>query len=414
MAFLVGIQLARGLGVAGYGLYGSAIAAAGLGASIASGGLKLHATRDLSAYRAQDDHESAAQLVGWSLRNVILLGIAAALAVGVYTFWGLEAPPVLALSTMAVTALMALLALVGAILCGAGKLVLGPSLDTAVRPAVQSGLLWIALLTAGTIEPGLAMVLTFAAILLALPFGWRTVWRVWRAPRNRSAGKAKTDEWRKASTTMGMATVIQAAEVAIPILVVGAFSTLEQAGLFRVSTAIMVFSSLPITMIQVMVPAMASSLYQQQDTEQLGRLSLASATVMLFPTLGIAGCLWIFGESLLALAFGNDYRAAWPIMSVLAGASVLNAMGGISISLLHAARHDVVVTRGFAISLAVTCNALIIAVIEGSGIAFALAVLAGILVRTAYLAVSAYRLVGIDPTIFGALRLLIRRRGRGK
>ena len=409
MAFLVGIQLARGLGVAGYGLYGSAMAAASLGATFAAGGLQLHATRDLSAYRAQDDHESAASLVDWSFRKVLLLGAAAALVVGAYGVWGLKAPPAFAISTMIVTALIALLSLSGAIVRGAGQLVLGQALDTAIRPAAQSGLLLIALLAWGPLEPGLAMILTVVAICLTLPFGWRTIAHIWRVPRAGFADEAQRSAWSRSSATMGLTTAINAAEAAIPLILVGALSTMEQAGIFRVATAMMVFTNLPSTMISVMVPAMASSLYQRQEMAQLARLSLAASFVMFFPTLAIAGCLWMFGDNLLGLAFGNEYRAAWPILSVLAGASVVNAISGISISLLHASRHDAVVTKACGLSLAVTCIGLFVAAFSGGAAGFAMAVFAGLLARTVFLALSTYHHVGIDPTILAAVTRIFRR-----
>jgi O-antigen/teichoic acid export membrane protein len=408
MAFLVGVQLARGLGVAGYGLYGSAMAAASLGANIASGGLKQHATRDLAAYRAQGDHQSGARLIGWSARYVLLIGAAAALAVGAYVVWGLKGSVELAGVTMVVTALMALLALAGAILCGADKLVLGQALETAIRPTTYAVLLWIALLAFGSIEPGLAMTLTVAAIVLTLPFGLRTVWRLWQVKERGSVSEADQRRWRKASATMGMTSVLFSAEAAIPLIVVGALSTLEQAGLFRVASAITVFTNMPVSMILAMVPAMTASLYKREEFEKLRRLTLVAAFLMLLPTLAIAGCLWIFGETLLTVGFGNDYRAAWPIMSVLAGASVVNAVAGASIGLLHAARHDAVVARAFGVSLAVTCAGLLIAAWEGKSVVFAMAVLAGMLARTVFLIVATYRLVGIDPTIFGVFRREIR------
>lgn len=404
MAFLVGVQLARGLGVAGYGLYGSAMAAASLGASVASGGLKLHATRDLAAYRAQHDHHSAARLIGWSFRHGVLLGTAMALAVGAYVVWGLKGSFDLAAATMVVTAFMALLALVGAILCGADRLVLGQALDTAIRPTAYAVLLGISLLSLGAIEPGLAMILTVAAILLALPFGTRTVWRLWHVPGKGSASPSEQQRWRTASATMGLTSVLFSAEAVIPLIIVGALSTLEQAGLFRVASAITVFANLPVSMILAMIPAMAASLYQREEFDRLRRLSLAAAALMLLPTLAIAACLWMFGDTLLALGFGNDYRAAWPIMSVLAGASVVNAMAGASISLLHAGRHDAVVTQGFGVSLTATCAGLVVAAWWGDAVFFAMAVLAGICARAAFLIVSTYRLTGIDPAITGAFR----------
>lgn len=409
MAFLVGVQLARGLGVAGYGLYGSAMAAASFGATIAAGGLQVQMTRDLSAYRAQGDDAGAARLIAWSLRNVFALGGAASLAAGAYVIWGLNAAPALAYATMVATALIALLALVGAIVRGAGQLVLGQALDTAIRPAAQSALLWTAVLTFGVLAPDMAMAFTFAAVLITLPFGWRTVSRIWRVPHNGPAGEAERRGWGRASATMGLTTIIHAAEATLPLIMVGAAITIEQAGLFRVSTAIMVFSNLPTTMMMVMTPAMVSSLYQKREMVQLGRLSLAAAAVMLLPTAGIAACLWIFGENLLALAFGSDYRAAWPIMCVLAVASVIGSMGGISISLLYAARCDAVVTRAYIVSLTVTVIGLAFAAFDGRATAFAIAVLSGTLVRMFYLVWSTRRHVGIDPTILGVFRILAAR-----
>ena len=406
MAFFVGVQLARGLGVAGYGLYGSAMAAASLGANVAAGGLQTHATRDLSAYLAQGDEAGAARLVAWSFRHVLALGAAAALAAGAYVIWGLNGPPALAYATMLTTALIAMVMLVGAIVRGAGQLVLGQALDNAIRPAAQAALLWIAILALGVIEPGLAMALTCVAILFTLPFGWRAVSHLWRVPQKGAGDAAERQGWGKASVTMGLSTIINAAETTLPLLMVGALTTIEEAGLFRVSTAIMVFSNLPATMMMVMTPAMASSLYHKGDAAQLRRLSLAAAAVMLLPTVGIAGCLWIFGENLLALAFGNDYRAAWPIMCILTEASVIGSMGGISISLLHAARSDAVVTRACAVSLAVTVIGLVFAAFDGRATTFAVAVLAGTLARMLYLVWSTRRNVGIDPTILAILGAL--------
>lgn len=404
MAFLVGVQLARGLGVAGYGLYGSAMAAVSLGSTFASGGLQLHATRDLAAYRARGEHEGAARLVGWSLRHVLTLGAAAALAAGSYVWWGLGGAPGLAVATMAATVAMAVLILLGAILRGASGLVLGQALDAAIRPAVLSALLLGTVLAFGPLQPGIAMALTVAAVLMVLPFGWRTLVQVWRVPNSGAASAAERRSWGKASATMGLTTIINAAEASLPLILVGALTNIEQAGLFRVAMAVAVFANLPATILSFLAPPLASQLHERADRAGLARLALAGAGATLLPTFGIAACLWIFGETLLALAFGSDYRAAALIMSVMVGASVVGSMGGISISLLHAGRQDAVVTRACAASLAVTCTALAIAAFDGRAVAIAVAVLSGMVARMLFLTISTRRLIGIDPTILAIFR----------
>lgn len=413
IAFLVGIQLARGLGVAGYGLYGSAMVAASLGATFASGGLQLHATREIAASRARNEPETAARLVGWSVRSLLVLGSAAALAVGGYVLWAQGATPTLALAAMALTFLMAVLWFVGAVVRGSGAVVLGQALDVAIRPTAQSGLLLIALLLLGAIDPGLALSLSCLAILLALPFGWPAIARVWTRPTARIADRERR-AWRRASATIGLTTVIRATEAALPLIVIGAVSTMEEAGLYRVASAVATLLSMPASMISVMIPALASALYERREMARLERLATASGLAVFLPTLGLAAILWLHGEALLGLAFGSDYGAAWSALAILTGATVLWSLSGISVSLLHAAKHDALVSRSFGMSLFVTVIGILVVAWDGRAEAIALAVLVGTGARSAFLVLQTWRLVGIDPTIAQAFRMLTRNRKRDR
>lgn len=405
MGFLVGIQLARGLGVAGYGLYGSAMAAASLGATVASGGLQLHATREVAASRARNEPEATARLIGWSMRNVLVIGAAASISVGGYVLWGQGAAPGLALWAMALTMLMSLLWLAGAIVRGTGAVVLGQAMDVAIRPTVQSGLLLIALLALGTIDPGIALALSCLAIIVALPFSWPTISRVW----TKSGGGIADEErraWRRASAAIGLTTIIRATEAALPLIVIGAVSTMEEAGLYRVSSAVAVVLSMPASMISVMIPPMVAALYERGEMVRLKRLATISGLAIVLPTLMLAVILWFHGETLLGLAFGSDYRAGWSALVILAGATVIWSLSGISVSLLHAARLDAVVSRAFWLSLAVTGVGVLFAAWDGRAEAIAVAVLIGTCARTVFLVVEAWRLVGIDTSIVSAFRML--------
>lgn len=406
MGFLVGIQLARGLGVAGYGLYGSAMAAASLGATVAAGGLQLHATREVASCRARGEHDVAVRLVGWSIRNVLALSSIAALAVGGYVLLGQGAAFDLALSTMVLTLLMAVLWITGAIIRGTGAVVMGQALDVAIRPAAQSGLLVVGALTLGTIEPGIAMALSSLAILVTLPFGWRAVSSLWR-PTNRPGPAAETERraWRRASATMGLTTVIRAAEAALPLILIGVLSTMEEAGLYRVATAVAVLPNVPGSMITVMVPAMASSLHAQGDLEQLRRLARLSGLAILVPTLAIAAVLSIFGGPLLGFAFGETFRPASASIAILSAASLIAATGGISISLLHAARHDVMVTRVFGLSLLISTIGIILIAAQGGATDIAAVVCGATAIRTVLLVALTWWLTGIDPSILGLHRM---------
>jgi O-antigen/teichoic acid export membrane protein len=405
MAFLVGIQLARGLGVAGYGLYGAAMAAASLGATFAAGGLQLHATREVASYCALDEHESAAQLAVWSIGNALALGAMAALAVGGYVLLGSDAPLGLALATMALTLLMTVLWITGAIVRGTGAVVMGQALDVAIRPAVQSGLLLLGVLAFGAIEPDAAMALSALAILVTLPFGWRAVTSVWRHPNRMRSGKTERRAWRRASAKMGLTTIIRAAEASLPLILIGALSSMEEAGLYRVAMAVAVFANLPGSMITVMVPAMASALHSRGERARLRRLAWSSGLAILLPTLGIAAVLYLFGGPLIGLAFGEAFRPASAATAILAGASVIAAAGGISVSLLHAARHDMIVTWAFGISLVITTVGVTLVAVQGSAAEIAVVVCGATAFRTILLLVLTWRLVGIDASILGLDRM---------
>lgn len=406
MGFLAGIQLARGLGLAGYGLYGSAMAAASLGATVASGGLQLHATREVASFRARDEHGAAAHLVKWTMLNVLALGSLAALAVGGYVLLGQEATPSLAVSTMVLTLLMAVLWVIGAIIRGTGAVVKGLALDVAVRPATQSVLLLGGALALGSIEPGLAMALSCLAILLALLLGWPAVTSVWRHnDQAECIAETKRRAWRRASATMGLTTVIRATEATLPLILIGVLSTMEEAGLYRVATAVAILPNMPGSMITVMVPAMVAGLHAQGNLEQLRRLARLSGLSILVPTLAITAVLCIFGGSLLAFAFGEAFRPAATAMAILSVASLIAAMGGISISLLHAARHDATVTRVFGLSLLISIIGVVLVAAQGTATDIALVVCGATVVRTILLVALTWRLVGIDPSILGLRRM---------
>lgn len=404
MGFLVGILLARGLGVAGYGLYGSAMAAASLSATIASGGLQLHATREIAASLARNEPQTAARLVRWSMRNLLVLGSAAALAVGGYVLWAQAATPILALAAMALTFLMAVLRLAGAVVRGTGAVVLGQAMDVAIRPTAQSGILLIALLAFGAIDPVLALATSCLAILIALPFGWQAVSRAWTKPLEGVAAFERR-AWRRASATMGLTTVIRATEATLPLILIGVLSTMEEAGLYRVATAVAMLPNMPGSMITVMVPAMVAGLHAQGDLEQLRRLARLSGLAILVPTLAITAVLCIFGGSLLAFAFGEAFRPAATAMAILSVASLIAAMGGISISLLHAARHDATVTRVFGLSLLISIIGVVLVAAQGTATDIALVVCGATVVRTILLVALTWRLVGIDPSILGLRRM---------
>lgn len=403
MGFLVGVQLARGLGVAGYGLYGSAMAAASLGATVAAGGVQLHATRGVAAYLAKDDHGNARQLVRWSIKNVVVIGCLAAIAVGGYVLLGQGAQALVAFSAMVLTFLMALLWLIAAIIRGTGAVVLGQALDGAIRPAAQAALLFVAVLAVGTMEVELAIALSCAAIVLALSVGWQSISRVARHNQIRSTTEVERSSWRRASMVMGMTTVIRATEAASPLILIGMLSTTDEAGFFRVAAAAVVFSMLGTTMISGIVPQSSSRLYATGEIQRLRSLVSASCLVMVLPPVLLLPIMWVYGEIAISAVFGREFSESWRPLTILMLSSLVVSFGGMGTTLLHISGHEKIVTVTSIAGLITSITFCLILVPHYGAIGAAASVLAGSFIGTASRTIAARIWVGIDPSFFSAI-----------
>ncbi|MBF9149657.1 polysaccharide biosynthesis C-terminal domain-containing protein [Novosphingobium jiangmenense] len=402
MGFLVGIQLARGLGVAGYGLYGSAMAAANLGATVASGGLQLHATREVAASLARKEPETAARLIGWSLRNVLVLGAAASISVGGYVLSGQGAETGLGLWAMFLTLLMSLIALAGAIVRGTEAVVIGQAMDVAIRPAAQSGLLLIAILGSGTIDPGLALALSCLAIIFALPFGWPAISRVWTKSPIRIASEEQR-AWRRASATMGLTTIIRATEAALPLIILGAISTMEEAGIFRVATAVAVFSMFGVNIISAIAPQSAVRLYATGEMEKLRSLVAMYCFIMVIPSALLIPVLWIDGEAILTLLFGKEFSPATGPLLIVLFSSLIVGLGGMGTTLLHVSNNEKTVTTTSFVALIAVVLVSLVLIRRYGAYGAATSVLIGSFIRVGSQTIAARNLTGIDPSFFASI-----------
>lgn len=93
----------------------------------------------------------------------------------------------------------------------------------AIRPTVQSVLLFVGVLSIASISTGMALAIACISSLLAMLVGFHVRRRLWRA------GVSQTylalDErmaWWRSFSIIGLTTVVRAAEAALPIMLIGA------------------------------------------------------------------------------------------------------------------------------------------------------------------------------------------------
>lgn len=408
LGFVVGVLLARGLGVGGYGLYGSAMAAAGLGVTVASGGLQLHATRQIARFLAADDPGAASVVLAWSIRGLLWMLPATAFIVVWYVLLLQDASFELAAGAGLVTISMGLLTLVGAALRGGGRAVFGLAIDFMLRPAAQCLFLLVAMLFFVELTPSFALYLSaLAALVVIIPAIGPLSALVGLASTRATANHIETGQWRREAFSMGLATVLRAAELALPVIIIGALSGPEETGIFRVALSAVILPDLAVSLVMIVAPAMLARLHALGDHHGLRQLVSVFSFAMALPTVFIASILWVFGAPILELAFGADYRDAALPLGILAVGSLVTATGGASVALLHAGHQQDVVTRAFGVSLVIVVPGAWCLAPHMGAQGVAIASLLAVIARTIYLTVKSRSSMGIDPSLFAAAKQLL-------
>jgi len=400
--FLVGVVLARSLGVSGYGLYGSCVAIASLAATISAGGIQLHATREIAFKLARNNFFSVSGIIIWSIKNSLLLASISAFAITLYMSFFLEKDITVVMSTVLLTLSMSLLWIFAAIIRGSGSVYFGQSLDAAVRPTLQVLLISCYVILFNGTDVGIALFLSALAVILSIILGIRNVRKLLIPKNELSHVNNEKKVWRKDSITMGLSTIFRSAESNLPLILIGIMATMEEAGLFRISTAVMLIPSLSINIITIVVPAMIASMFAKNQLNDLRKFSSSCSLIMFISTFFFVLILFIFGEFLLSFIFGKPFAAASNTVNILSLSVLIWSIQGISTSILHGAKVNIEVTKAMGVSLMsiiIFIFILSISVEVISSEAMALAVLLATLIRTIMLIHATKKIIGIDPSI---------------
>lgn len=407
--FALGVMLARALGPAGYGVYGTAVALVMLLAVPAQLGLPLLATREIAVMRQASGSADLAAL-GWSFTLMVAAASAVLVAILVLTARVLPfAAPVRAALPYAAALLppLALSSLAAGLLRGQQRVVTSQTLDVLIRPLVfvAALALWPGSLApehaivAQILATGLIAVTGFALFFAGLPKALASTPTLTRAaPRLRG--------WVAAALPMTWFEMMRALENSYILVVAGLLVSATDTGLLRVAMACSVVLSLPISLQGIVTAPFLAAAFAQGQAERLGRIVAAST---LFMTLGVGAALLLVslaGHYALALAFGEAFGGAFLPLMLLGANQLLAAMLGPGVLLLSMTGGEASVARAFTISVLSAISAGVVLTVLYGIAGAAASMLVGTLVRAHMLNRQARRALDIDPTIVGALRRL--------
>jgi O-antigen/teichoic acid export membrane protein len=356
LSLLVGLQLARGLGLEGYGVYGLAMSIIAVLALPAEFGMPQLLVREVAAAHASAKFGRIRGVVRWATRAAWLVSAAIIAAIG---FWLLlfdrELNAALTLPLLIGAVSIPAVVLVrqrGAILQGLHHVVGGQLPDGVIRPAVFSLLLLITYVAGWPLNPTTAMAMGFISVGCALIV---TIFMIRSAmPSEVLDVQPESDsrKWWASALPMAMTEGMRGLQGNIAILILGLLASTAEVGVFRVATSVSIVVGLPIAIFIIVGSPTISKLYTQGDTSRLDRLLGWLAGGMTLGSVLLMLPIVVSGEWLLGAAFGADYSVAnVPLMVLCLGGVVYSALGP-SFIVLNMTGHEKRVTRALGYSVA--------------------------------------------------------------
>jgi O-antigen/teichoic acid export membrane protein len=406
-AFAVGVQLARGLGVSGYGYYGIALSVITLCGIPGELGIPRLVTREVAAALVRKDYPHLFGVLRWG--DALAMRISALMAVGLgvaaVAIAQLRPSPVaMALAAGApIIPLIVLSRLRGGALQGLHHIVRGQVPANLVRPVVQSVLLLLAYLLGLALSPANAMGINSIACAAAYLLG--AYWLAQRLPAATPAEAVHSDRtWLASSIPMALTDGMRILQSELTILLLGVVTIPAEVGLFRVAAATAFAAATPIAVINHVAFPTIARLFAENDFRRLQRAVTSLAQIQFAGVLLLSLPLILIPELLLRLVFGPEFGAAAGVLRVLALAQLVNAAFGPNVALLNMTHCERRVTRAMAIGLGVNVAAVIVLTSFWGKMGAGLAVFGSLIIWNVLTWADGRRMLGIDSSLVPAPR----------
>lgn len=338
LTLALGIVLARGLGVEGYGTYAYAFAIMSLLMVVAEAGVPRLLLREVAAAHGQKRWGllrgaliRAGQFVLLASVSVSVVGLLVLLAIAdrlsaaqFYT----------TLLMLLVLPLAALTKTIASAMRGLHRVVVGQSVDMLLRPLlVLAGVGSIFLLAPALRQPQYAMAAQLAAAGVVLLVGGWILSRYLPTASRFEPVEYRSRQWLKSAlpfTLIGGAGIINNQA---DIIMLGWFGSAAEVGIYRVAVQGATLVAFGLLSANAVIAPHFARLYAQGETEKLQRLVTASARVVLLATLPLALGLVFAGDTIVTWVFGAEFAASHLPLAILALGQLGNAAFG-SVGLL--------------------------------------------------------------------------------
>ncbi len=404
VSFLVGVQLARGLGVAGYGYYGIALSIVTIAGVPGELGLPPLVTREVAAADARRDYAYLFGVLRWGKRMAARLSVGMAFILLIAALLLQEVHPsplVLALVAGApVIPFLALAKMNGGALRGLHQIIRGQLPAFLLKPGAMSVLLFLMYLAGLKLQPWTAVALN--AVTAAGAWIVAAIWLRQRLPEHGNLEEVREGRrWISSMVPMALTQGMQVLQRQVSVLLLGILLSATDVGLFRIATATAVMLSAPQTIMLTVASPLISRLDAQQDHRRLQTLLTRCAQAQFAGVFLLSLPLFLAPQWILTLVYGHAYAAAADVLRIILVGQLITTGFGLNATVLNMTRHERRVTRAMTIGLVLNAGTFALLVplwgLEGAATGYVVSILVWNIIAW----FDARRLVGVDTSIAG-------------
>ncbi|THD76760.1 flippase [Thalassobius vesicularis] len=409
LTFLLSVFLARVMGAEGLGHYTLAFAIISLLGLPVQMGLPALVLRETAKANATQDWPLMQGLWVWAVRRtlvisgfIVLVALVAVLSIPevlhdefrAALLIGLPLVPLIALSAARAGALQGLgkapAAMLPEMLLRPGMLMLVGAgfyivAGQAIRPDVMMGVHLLA--SALAFAAGSALLLRFRPAALA----------------GLDSRRNLTRDWRRAIWPLALIAGSQSIIANADFLMLGWWRDAQQVGLYKVATAGAMMTSVGLGIVAMVMNPRFAALHRTGEMSELSRQVAVSAAAGFGLALPVVLAFGLWGEPILAIAYGEPFRPAYPLLLILTAAQAANAFFGPCTGLLNMTGYERLAMHGSVVAMVanVALNALLIPALGAIGAA--VATLASTLLGNVLMWWQARRRLGADSSALAIL-----------
>lgn len=406
LGFLIGVQLARSLGVDGYGVYGLAMSMVSLASVPIEFGLPFLVTRETSIAFASRRLADVDCLVRWASR-FIATGIAALFVLaGAYYFIASAdtQKDVLFITLVSGFALLIPQALSGiraAALRSMDRMFAGQVPELLIKPGIAALVLYLV----GQYVPvkltaTLAMWVNVVAALVMLSVtatAFRLTVQVTQVRRPSTQMKLG---WLRSAVPMAVTEALRVSHGHAAVIMLGLLGTTNAVGLFRVADSTALICAVPISLMNIVCAPLIARYFAEKASADLQRVLKLATLVMLVGVAALSVPIFTHGEVLLGRVFGSGFAQSLLALQVLCVGHVVSAAIGLSSTLLNMTGHERRVTWSLVVALLGQAVAGVALIPTFGIVGAAFANVFGLVLWNAKLWFDARRMLGIDTSVF--------------